>query len=92
MPLNNLGREQSARGINVHYIVYGMKFDKEETPGLIRAPRLELAGDFPTGKVYSTGMRPEFEPTRIRIKCPGVRSGGKILCGYWYPPPSAQPA
>lgn len=90
VPLNNLMRNQSARGIKVHYMVYGMQFERTESPELIRAPRMELTGEFPTGRVSDDGRRPEFGQTRIRLQCPGLNGRPKVMGGHWYPP-SAQP-
>ena len=50
---------------------------------------MQLSGNFPTGRLSTDGLRPEFAQfgdTRVRIKCPGMRQTGKVMGGYWYPP------
>ena len=92
VPVNDLDFSQSARGLKVHYIVHGLLFDAMPVRSevLLHAPRMLLAGNFPTGRLSSDGLRPEFGDTRIRIKCPGMRQPWKVMGGYWYPPSAQQ--
>jgi hypothetical protein len=89
VPINNLRAGQSARGIKVHYIVYGVCFELQNPNHLIPGPCIPLSGTFPTGHVEPDGLTPRLGPTRCRIKCPGMLMPAKVKGGYWYPP-SAQ--
>jgi hypothetical protein len=89
VPISNLRTGQSARGIKVHYIVYGMCFELHNPNHLVSGPRIALSGAFPTGHVEADGLTPVLGPTKIRIKCPGLLIPAKAKGGYWYPP-SAQ--
>ena len=92
VPLNDLNFAQSARGLKVHYIVHGLMFDRMPVRSevLLHAPRMQLTGNFPTGRLSEDGLRPEFGPTRIRLKCPGMREAWRVMGSYWYPPSAQQ--
>lgn len=92
VPLNNLRTDQSARGIRVHFIVYGMCFEQGPTNGLLPAPRIPLVGEFPNGEVEMDGLTPRMGAVKIRIKCPGLLTSDRLTAEHWYPPSAQEEA
>ena len=97
VPLNDLDFGQSARGLNVHYIVYGLAFDrmpirkKRARYLLLHAamhatPRMQLSGLFPTGRLSADGLPPpgvrqNSHPPQVPRHATAVEGHGGILTG-----------
>lgn len=88
VPLNTLARQQSAEGLESHFLIKNVLFAGEDTTdgfGVVIPGGIPLKAVLPDGTISSDGLTPGTAKMGISFKLVGVK-GAKIKGGIWYPP------
>ena len=92
VPVSTKLRRQSARGLEVHFLIKGAQFEADDVDGFGVAPSapIPLTALLPNGSTRTdaaTGKKvPEVEATPFRIRCQFTSGKAATKSGVWYPP------